>query len=719
MNRIGERFHSEQGLRRLLVCAAAVLTLVVVLVDVLTCRHYRREQIRTEQEQLLTIARAVGNGLDTWLQEEISGAQLYFSEEKTDAGGEEDAEQLTGRVEAFLQSSGKLYTGAAVLGEDHELLYRTVSGEGTLNLDYLRRLPLPDTAAQGQMQVVGRAIGESGWYELYLARPVSWKGERAFLVLVMDLNEIYQKTVRPVKIGEGGYSVVKDGDLAIIMHHVRSQIGMDAVRDREKEYPELDLSSLETWLEQQKKHREGTAVIDTYVWSDDPPTPVRRIVAFSSIRVQSERWIINSTLPMEELTGPFYGMIARVAAISVLFLLLMVGGAFLLARSLLRARAQEREIRYLKEINEGMELVARKNDEIRHYQRVQSLGMMSSHIAHEFNNYLTPAMVYADLLAADESLSEENRQLLGEMSSAMDRAASLSRELLAFARQDAGSRLHVLDLSREVSAACRVIRQLTPAKIQYCEEVTAEPLPVLLRDGMVQQILMNLCKNAYNAMEKSERRVLTISLCRDTDGAHAVLTVRDTGCGISEEAMQRIFEPFYTTKGSRQGTGLGLAVISNLMEAAKGSVRVESRVNEGTAFFLTFPLAGEADGREHLTAIRRIALVLSDAQSERELRRSAGTQKKYSFTFYEHPAALLSRVQSDPGAFDLLIADYVLPSMTGVDLLEMVRRSSPRIRLVLVVERRNPDLDWYVNNQCIDRIVLREELCRELGELMK
>ena len=112
-----------------------------------------------------------------------------------------------------------------------------------------------------------------------------------------------------------------------------------------------------------------------------------------------------------------------------------------------------------------MEMVAKKNDEIRHYQRIQSLGMMASHIAHEFNNYLTPVLIYSELLENDDTISEENRQMIHEITDSVDKASDLSKKLLAFSRQDTGIRLERLDFAQEVRKAMSVVRQLVPAAI--------------------------------------------------------------------------------------------------------------------------------------------------------------------------------------------------------------------------------------------------------------
>ncbi len=179
---------------------------------------------------------------------------------------------------------------------------------------------------------------------------------------------------------------------------------------------------------------------------------VRRVVAFQSIYIQGERWIVNSTLPVQELSGPLDSMMTMLIGVVLLYILILVVATVILLRNRFLAESQQKEITYLKEINHGMEMLVQKNNEIRHYQRIQSLGMMASHIAHEFNNYLTPVLIYAELLENDESISSENQEMIHEITKSVDQASNLSKELLAFSRQDTGVRLELLNFTEEVGA---------------------------------------------------------------------------------------------------------------------------------------------------------------------------------------------------------------------------------------------------------------------------
>ena len=219
-------------------------------------------------------------------------------------------------------------------------------------------------------------------------------------------------------------------------------------------------------------------------------------------------------------------------------------------------------------------------------------------------------------------------------------------------------------------------------------------------------------------MEKTERKELGICLCaKDPDTI--CLQVSDTGCGIGDDAMQKIFEPFYTTKGSRQGTGLGLSVVQNIVTSVGGSIRVESRADAGTTFILEIPQSRsetEKDSRKRLKQVRRIAIVSREASEKSWKGLSAEKQK--TVDLYVHPAALIDRIQKNPDAYELVIAEYTLPTMNGIELCEVIRRINPEIRLILIAEQSGPDFEWYLNNGMIDRFMLKAEFREEFAELL-
>lgn len=666
-----------------------LLSIFVVFVDIYSYRVYREKLIRSEQNQLLAMAETIGESLNNTVVSELTKIDYYFSGNEIPS-----AAQLKRSVREYGEKNSSVYDSITIAG-----------GE-----------------APGDAVISGKHLSDSGWYVLEINKDVETTDGTFRLMFLMDLNEIYRRIVAPVKIGNGGYSVVKDKNLAIIMHHAKNQIGMDAIYDRKEQYPELDLSSLEDWLNLQRNNEKGMSVIDTYIWDDPNVASIKRIVAFTTVDILEEQWIVNSTLPMKELDGPLSDMLFIILTLTGLYFLIAAGVVVFINRTRMRSEAQKNEIKYLREINQGMEEVARQKDELRHYQRIESLGMMASHIAHEFNNYLTPVMVYAELLENDPETGERGKKMAGEILQSTDRAASLSRELLDFSRQDSGADLGPVNLRMETETAVEVIKRLTPKKIEFTSEIMSQDMTVLARDGMMQHILMNLCKNAFQAMEKSEKKKLDIRLKRTEEGA--VLTVSDTGNGIPRDAKNRIFEPFYTTKGSHHGTGLGLSVVRNIMHALGGSINVESEQGRGTVFTLFFPEMSRAKEKK-ASGIRKLVFVDNDKhfvdEIEQEVklrtRNSETIRKSMDISFTTEEMHLLSRLQKDPKFCDILVASYTLDSMNGIEFLEIVRRLNPSVCLILATGSVDADLQWYVNNRIIDRIIMKNKLLEELDKL--
>ena len=732
-----------------------LLSMMVALSGFRYYQNYRNQVISIEESQLLTIAGIVGDKIDDYLEQKIHQIDLVYRnkhmpEEWVRKNG------ITERTDFFLRENSDLYNWVTVTAPDGTVT-RYAPGQtpmvtkigtgksGATNID-------ASTGTEHPAQIVGKKISpDTGWYEMYIQKDYETKDGIYQLCFAMNLETLYEHSVAQVKIGKNGYSVVKDQNLYIIMHHAKEQIGLDAIYDRERLYPELDYSSMHAWLTKQEEEDSGVGIIDTYDWADENHPKVQRVVAFQAIYIQGERWIVNSTIPVTELSAPLDDMMMTMIGIVFVYIMLLGIIVVFVLRTRFHTVAQEKEISYLREINQGMETVARKNEEIRHYQRIQSLGMMSSHIAHEFNNYLTPVMIYAELLENDESISAENKEMIHEMLVSVDRASDLSKQLLAFARQDTGVRLERLNFTEEIKNAVSIVEQLTPAAITLKTEITDKPLYILGRKGMAEHILMNLCKNAFQAMEKTERKELRIELMGEY--GKLILRVTDTGCGISEDAQQKIFEPFYTTKGSRQGTGLGLSVVRNILGSIGGTIHVESTLGEGTCFSMEIPLCEDGydeigveheydqknlcagrdnaginpsgytranesiNSRKRLQKLSKIAFVAREEKQKQW--ESFAAKSKKSIDFYGHPAALIDRIQKDPTAYDMVITMYKLPALNGIELCEIIRRLNPEIRLILLVKQNGADYEWYCNNGIIDRFMLHSEFETEFPALLE
>lgn len=367
-------------------------------------------------------------------------------------------------------------------------------------------------------------------------------------------------------------------------------------------------------------------------------------------------------------------------------------------------------------------------------------------------------MVYGEILEGDDTLSSENQELVKGILNSANQAASLSRKLLDFSRQDSGVALINVNLTEDIKEAANVIRQLAPSSVTVITDIPEQQYHVRGQKGMAEHILMNLCNNAFHAMEGKEG-TLTIRLSLTsppTEGALPVgssmqsdssmrsdsstrsdsslppgsspqsdsdmvlLSVSDTGCGISQDAMDKIFEPFYTTKRSGKGTGLGLSVIRNIMTAVGGQIQIHSEPGLGTAFFLYF-LRVDPNSDSYRGAspknIRKLIIVDDDTDMLRSVTamlKAGNSTQVITVECHDHPAAVLSKLEKGNLDCDAILTDYSMPSMNGLELCQIVRKQKPDIRLFLMSGVNDSQFDWYQKNQFLDAFILKSDLSKKL-----
>ncbi|MDQ8145835.1 MAG: ATP-binding protein, partial [Gemmatimonadota bacterium] len=243
-------------------------------------------------------------------------------------------------------------------------------------------------------------------------------------------------------------------------------------------------------------------------------------------------------------------------------------------------------------------------EQLRQSQKMEAVGQLAGGIAHDFNNLLTIVRGNLDLVRDDRALSDDARELLDEVARAAGRAADLTRQLLAFGRKQT-LRVSVFELGDTIAGLDPMLRRVVGPAITLATDVGAGASPVRADRSQLDQVVMNLVLNARDAMPNGGAIRLTTRLVRVAEartvalgdvmpaGAYAELAVADTGAGIAAADLDRIFEPFYTTKPVGQGTGLGLAMVHGIVRQSHGFVDVESARGIGTTMRLLFPVATE------------------------------------------------------------------------------------------------------------------------------
>ena len=331
--------------------------------------------------------------------------------------------------------------------------------------------------------------------------------------------------------------------------------------------------------------------------------------------------------------------------------------------------------------------------QLRHTQKMQSIGELAGGVAHDFNNLLTVISTAAQLLDTTLGDDEQARDLLSEIRAAQERASSLTRQLLAFSRREI-SEPRVIELDAVVADTEKMLRRILGEDITLVTNLGAGSATVRIDPGQVVQVLMNLAVNARDAMPRGGHLFIATgeeipfrAQEVDPDAKPFLrLTVADTGIGMSEEVRSRVFEPFFTTKDVGQGTGMGLSVVHGIVAQNGGYIEVDSQPGHGSAFRIYLPCVSEAAALNDAEAPAAPAnsetvLVVEDETSVRRMVEKALRRQGYNVIA---AASGMEAIQLIGGGFkpDLLLTDIVMPGMDGRQLSEEVHDVLPDLKVL-------------------------------------
>lgn len=355
-------------------------------------------------------------------------------------------------------------------------------------------------------------------------------------------------------------------------------------------------------------------------------------------------------------------------------------------------------------------------EQFRHSQKMEAVGRLAGGIAHDFNNLLTAITGYSDLLLNRLGGGDGLRKYVEEIRRAGDRAAALTRQLLAFSRRQILAP-QVLDLNATVAGVDKMLRRLIGEDIELITRCEADLGRVMADPGQVEQVILNLAVNARDAMPAGGKLTFeTANVVVDeaeaasrldvAPGRYVMLAVSDTGCGMEPEVLSHVFEPFFTTKEQGKGTGLGLATVYGIVKQSGGHIEVSSEPGRGTRLQVYLPRVdgvltpnGARPVRTDLPRGSETILLVEDDETVRRLVREIlrGSGYRVLETRGGDQAVLLSERYGRP--IHLLLTDVVMPQMSGRELAEGVARSHPEAKVLYmsgytdaaVVHRGVPD----------------------------
>ncbi len=389
-----------------------------------------------------------------------------------------------------------------------------------------------------------------------------------------------------------------------------------------------------------------------------------------------------------------------------------------------------------KKVEERTKALARSENQLQQVMKLQAIGTLAGGIAHDFNNILFPIVGYTELTMDDIPEDSQARQNLEEVLKAANRAKALVQQILTFSRQN-GQERKPLKVQPLIKEALNLLRATIPSSIEISSSIDDDSGLVKGDPTQIHQVIMNLCTNAYHALQgtggKIEVSLKEANLSYEQSmqrvgmkvGRHLELIVKDNGHGMTPQVMERIFEPYYTTKEQGKGTGLGLSVIHGIIKNHGGDISVHSQPGKGATFSVYLPIIDDIDietepvqsannksGHEHI-------LLIDDEEPIIDLERRILERLGYKITPISDSQKALEEFSAQPQGFDLVITDMTMPKITGDQLAQRLMDINPLIPVILCTGFNEAITEEKALAMGIDKFVMKPIVKNDLADAVR
>lgn len=697
------RFRWGKTAKMLIAALLAGLLSALLFAVYNTYDAYTQMMIAQQQQHLLITARAVSQNLSLYLSEQLRNVEIltqtpgFLTQFHTyyETG---DQKGLKEYVLSYMLSQNQGVSRLYLLDQNGDEVFRYNQypflesfDESVLHLDQL---------AEGRQTGLGSAFRISPQhYGLTMVNSITDGSDYlGAVVSVLDMDALYQQYMAPL---QGTVDIiVKNERGTVIMHPESEMLTFNYFRDIQGLDTLPEYESLWDMLQLQYQQEEGVAI---YRACSGGILPEREeISAFSRMNLSGSSWYISAVMPYSQVVRMVNENLNRFAfLVTVIFVL--IASSILIIYGLQKNRQKlQIETRYLRDMNRTLEELHESREQVRHYQKLQTIGALAGGIVHEFNNLLTPIMGYSEFLKQQLGPENEYYEDIDEIYKAGGRAKEIVDQILPFSRRETDStQYNVVNLNAVIWDALKMVRMLLPSSVRLVVKPYSGPINIYGSATQIHQVLLNLCTNAYQAMEVTggtltvaTRRVFQDQLPEQyhpvAEGEFVRLEVSDTGCGIPPEMLSRIFDPFFTTKAAGGGTGLGLSVVQNILISHGGFIEAESAVGRGSRFLVYLPVtrqlpaaAAQEESGGGRTGMGSVLLVDDEVRVVRYFKRRL-VHQGYQVDAFTDPEEALNAFRLNPGQWDLLIVDEAMPKLRGTALLQHMKQQNHSLRVILV-----------------------------------
>ena len=391
---------------------------------------------------------------------------------------------------------------------------------------------------------------------------------------------------------------------------------------------------------------------------------------------------------------------------------------------------------YLEKQNQKLNASLREM-EIKLYQaqKMEALGTLASGIAHDFNNILSPLLGYTEMLKMDLPQESPHQSMVGHILDATMRAKALTHQILSFSHQKEEEKRPV-KLEYVIKEVKTLLDASIPTTIDILVEIAPQCGMVLADPTQIHQIVMNLATNAYHAMEETggklkislgQVRIETIQpiLSDLVPGQYALMKVIDTGSGIAKPILNKIFDPYFTTKKKGKGTGLGLSIVQGIVKGYKGDIHVYSEPGQGTEIHVYLPILESTpidlkdaqtesiqSGSEHI-------LLVDDEPTIVDMTKAILERLGYRVTPLTCSIEALNTFRSDPKQFDLIISDMTMPHMTGLQLAGKIKSICPDMPIIICTGFSDQISESFIKEIGIQGYIVKPILIKQMASAIR
>lgn len=455
--------------------------------------------------------------------------------------------------------------------------------------------PSLDKVLAGRQVQNGQVYFDGKQAYLNVYQSLTLDDKEAVLVMPLNLQRMYHHEFTTDR-NVSGYTMVKNADMRIVMHPSDEQIGFSIVESRKKEFPELDFTDLERLEQEQIDNEEGTSVYYSYWWNEETLQKVLKLAAYQWITIGDSRLIVASNADFLEQSGLFLQdnliLIGLLGLLFVIMILLTV-----LIKNYMKRNQAYVENQALKERQRLLKGKHEIEKNILQESKLETIGLLTTSIVHDLNNFLTPMIGHLQLLIEENQHDEVLMEDLQEVCKAAEKGKELSSNVLRFSKLESADKT-VQSIAATLTEAIDTMRSLLPKAFSLTYDIQEAGYAVYEKIDL-QVIIYNLLMNVYQAnadcsirLSRTSTTTASFPFRKQAFSAQqefALIEIADNGPGIPEAIQEKIFTRFFTTKSATGGTGLGLFTVSSIVEKNDWLIDVTS-TPKGTTFYIGIPL---------------------------------------------------------------------------------------------------------------------------------